>query len=75
MWLGRFRSGRRINYSAGMASTFRDDPEHWLDRAREMRALAVQMSDPVSRDAMLDIAKNYEKLAERAAGRLRKAKK
>jgi hypothetical protein len=35
-----------------------------------MRALAVQVADPVSKDAMLVIAKNYDKLALRAEKRL-----
>jgi hypothetical protein len=53
-----------------MAGKIIDDPEHWRDRAREMRALAVQVADPVSKDAMLVIAMNYDKLALRAEKRL-----
>ena len=59
-----------IIYTVLMASVSMYDPEHWRDRAREMRALAVQVSDSVSRDTMLDIAKNYDKLALRAEIRL-----
>jgi hypothetical protein len=52
-----------------MASNLIDDPEHWRDRAREMRAQAVQIEHSVSKDAMLVIAKNYDKLAMRVEKR------
>jgi hypothetical protein len=45
------------------------DPKHWRDRAEEARAMAVQMSDREARNMMLDIAKSYEKLANRAEKR------
>ncbi len=37
-----------------------NDPEHWRDRAKEARALAEDMADPVSKEKMLDLAANYE---------------
>jgi hypothetical protein len=40
-----------------------NDPEHWLQRAREARTLADQMS----KETMLKIAADFEHLAERAA--------
>lgn len=43
-----------------------NDPAHWLARAREMRSLAEQTSDPATERSMLDLASEYEKLAERA---------
>ena len=50
-----------------------NDPKHWLDRAKEARALAEQMSDPETKRTMLKNAYDYERLAqrakERAAGR------
>jgi hypothetical protein len=50
-----------------------NDPKHWLDRAKEARALAEQMDDPEAKRTMLAIADDYERLAkraeERAAGR------
>ena len=50
-----------------------NDPKHWLDRAKEARALAEQMSDPEAKRTMLKNAYDYERLAqraeERAAGR------
>jgi hypothetical protein len=52
-----------------------NDPKHWLDRAKEARALAGQMNDPEAKRTMLGIAEDYERLAkraeERAAGRWR----
>jgi hypothetical protein len=30
-----------------------NDPKHWLDRAKEARALAEQMSDPETKRTML----------------------
>jgi hypothetical protein len=50
-----------------------NDPKHWLDRAKEARALAEQMTDPEAKRTMLKNASDYERLAqraeERAAGR------
>jgi ABC-type Zn uptake system ZnuABC Zn-binding protein ZnuA len=51
-----------------------NDPKHWLDRAKEARALAEQIADPEAKRTMLKNAADYERLAqraqERAAGRL-----
>jgi len=51
-----------------------NDPKHWLNRAKEARALAEQIDDPEAKRTMLKIADDYERLAqraqERAAGRL-----
>jgi hypothetical protein len=46
-----------------------NDPEHWRDRAKEARAMAQEMADPVSKQRMLDVAANYEHLAKRAEDR------
>lgn len=48
-----------------------NDPKHWQERAEEARAMAEQLTDEKSRDAMLRIANDYDKLAERAEVRLR----
>ena len=48
-----------------------NDPQHWHQRAEEMRVLAEQMNDEVARNTMLRIADDYDKLAVRAALRLR----
>jgi hypothetical protein len=50
--------------------SIRDDPEHWRQRAKEARDIAQQMSDPVSREMMLQIGKEYEQIAENARRRL-----
>ena len=44
-------------------------PDYWLERAEEARAMALDMSDPEAKKAMLGIAENYEKIAKRAEAR------
>ena len=55
-----------------------NDPKHWLDRAKEARALAEQIDDPETKRTMLKNADDYERLArraqDRAAGRLPQSK-
>jgi hypothetical protein len=51
-----------------MPASFINDPAR-RRRAEETRAIAEQMSDLQSKDAMLRIAKDYERLAERAEQR------
>jgi hypothetical protein len=46
------------------------DPQHWRERAAEARAVAEKMTDEVGRQAMVEIAEKYEKLAERALLRI-----
>jgi hypothetical protein len=50
-----------------------NDAKHWLDRAKEARALAEQIADHEAKRTMLKNADDYERLAqraeERAAGR------
>jgi hypothetical protein len=46
-----------------------NDPEHWRKRAKDMRALANEIKDPLSKETMLRIADDYERLAKRAAER------
>jgi hypothetical protein len=41
-------------------------PEHWRSRAAEVRARAAKTSDPNFKSILLDIAKDYDKLAELA---------
>jgi hypothetical protein len=47
-----------------------NDPDHWHRRAEESRVLAEQMSDEISKEMMLRIADDYDKLAIRAFVRL-----
>ena len=47
------------------------DAVHWRERAKEVRALAEQATDQISRDQMLQIAANYDKLADRNEAALR----
>jgi DNA invertase Pin-like site-specific DNA recombinase len=47
-----------------------EDPEHWLQRAKETRALAEAIADIESKRTMLKIAEEYEKLALQASQRV-----
>jgi D-serine dehydratase len=49
-----------------------DDAEHWRRRAEEARPHADQMNDEKSREMMLGIAVDYDRLAARAEVRSRK---
>lgn len=51
------------------SGAFVNDPEHWRHRAEEMRVLAEDMKDSYSRDTMLRIVEDYERLAKRAQER------
>jgi hypothetical protein len=46
-----------------------NDPNHWLKRAAEARAMADHLNDLEAKAAMLRIAEDYERLAERAKAR------
>jgi hypothetical protein len=52
-----------------MISHFVNDSDHWRVRAEEARILARQMDDSASKDTMLRIAEDYERLARRADDR------
>jgi len=60
----RGQGGRRMPDSSHI-----NDPAHWHRRAEEMRKLADLASDEVSKQMMLAIAKDYDRLAERAQQR------
>jgi len=49
-----------------MPATILDDAPHWRERAEEVRSVADQMNDPAARRAMEEIARAYDKLADRA---------
>jgi len=62
------RSTPPSNFEIG-SSHFINEPDHWRARAEEARNLANQMHDSESKDAMLRIAQDYERLAKRAEHR------
>ena len=43
-----------------------DDPQHWRNRAAQMRALALKMAGSHAAVLMNDLAAEYDRLAERA---------
>jgi hypothetical protein len=52
-----------------MPSSSVNDPEHWRAHAEEMRRLAEDIKDAATKEMMLRIARDYEKLAVRAEER------
>jgi hypothetical protein len=54
-----------------MLASFVNDPEHWLQRAEQMRILADEIHDEQAKETMLRIANDYGRLAERAEQRAR----
>jgi hypothetical protein len=49
------------------------DPAHWHERAKEMRVLAEQMDECVSKQMVHRIAEDYERLAQTAEQRVKDA--
>ena len=43
-----------------------NDPQHWRNRAAQMRSLAVKMAGSEAAILINDLAADYEKLTERA---------
>jgi hypothetical protein len=54
-------------------TSFINDPEHWRQRAEEIRTLADDMKDEISKKMMLRIAQDYERLAQRADERAKRS--
>jgi hypothetical protein len=52
--------------------TYADSPDVWRARAEEVRAQANNLGDEKSREILLSIAKSYERMAKRAAERIRR---
>jgi len=46
-----------------------NDPDYWKARAKEARCCAEQMTTELARQQMLQVALDYDKLAERAEER------
>jgi hypothetical protein len=44
-----------------------NSPAYWQRRAEETRQLAGKLTDPVAKQAVLEIARSYEELAGMAA--------
>jgi len=49
-----------------MSTRNTNDPQHWRDRAAQMRALALKMAGSEAAILINDLAADYEKLAKRA---------
>jgi len=47
-------------------------PEYWRKRASEARTIAEMITDDFTLEAMFDIARQYDELAERAERRQRR---
>jgi hypothetical protein len=69
LWRGRELSVGETAGAASMPLYSINDPNHWLDRAKEARALAEQIDDPEAKRTMLKNADDYERLAKRAEER------
>jgi len=52
-----------------MPATHVNDDKHWRERAAQMRALSTTTKDPEVRTLMLQLADDYDKLADRAIAR------
>jgi hypothetical protein len=52
-----------------MPHAISNDAEHWLARAADARAMADMIIDQDAKRAMLDVAKDYERIAQRAKAR------
>jgi hypothetical protein len=57
-----------------MSTEDTNDPQHWRDRAAQMRGLAVKMAGSQAAILMNDLAADYDKLAERAELRANRKK-
>jgi hypothetical protein len=52
-----------------------DNVEYWRGRAEETRTIAESIDDETPKNIMLGIAKDYDRMAERAEERLKRRKK
>ena len=49
-----------------MTSMSINNPNHWQERATEMRVIAQAIDDQRAREEMLKVANDYERMAKRA---------
>ena len=50
-----------------MSTRDADDPQHWRDRAAQLRSLAIKMAGSQAAILMNDLAVHYDELADQAA--------
>jgi hypothetical protein len=50
----------------GLSGTLMNSSRYWRKRAERVRSYAAEMTDPESKQAMLELADSYELLAQRA---------
>ena len=68
-WPSALNNGLGVSVNpASMAYDF-DDPQYWRDRAEQVRALADGVSNERARNAIFEIAAEYELLADSAQER------
>ena len=48
---------------------FINDTRHWTERAEHARKLAAEITDPVEKRRMFEVAAAYERMAQRATAR------
>jgi hypothetical protein len=64
---GKRKPRRLVAYQSHL-----DDPEYWLDRAEQVRALVDQVSNQKAKDEILRIVADYDLLAFRAQERAKR---
>ena len=50
-----------------------DNPNHWLDRAKDAREIAKKLKDESMKNIMEDIARGYERIANHVSRDLKDA--
>ena len=69
--MGRFRFCQRPDWDGSLFQMEdHDDPEHWRDRAADVRVRAAETNNQGSRCVLLGTANCYDMMAELAARRL-----
>ena len=68
-------SSERELVRVDMSPSFVNGPEHWRDRAKQKRPLPEHLRNEQAKQAILRIANDYERLAERAEERSRSSPK